>query len=67
MTGESKPVHPSAGEVAEDGVEVVRDERTDERGVVVPGVSSEPSETIDGIRATRRAKNNNSGGGEGRP
>jgi hypothetical protein len=39
-----RPVHPSAGEVAEDGVEVVRDAGTDAMGVVVPGVSSEPSE-----------------------
>ena len=39
-----RPVHPSAGEVAEDGIEVVRDAGTEPIGVVVPGVSSEPSE-----------------------
>jgi hypothetical protein len=38
MSGESKPVHPSAGEVAEDGVEVVRDAGTDAKRTVVPRV-----------------------------
>jgi hypothetical protein len=31
MSGESKPVHPSAGEVAEDGVQVLRDTGTGAR------------------------------------
>jgi hypothetical protein len=43
MSDESKPVHPSAAEVAEDGVEVVRDVGTDARGIVVPRAFSEPS------------------------
>jgi hypothetical protein len=36
------PVHPSAPEVAEDGIELVRDPGTDARGVVVHGVLREP-------------------------
>ena len=36
------PVHPSAPEVAEDGIELVRDAATDSKGVVVHGVSREP-------------------------
>ncbi len=36
------PVHPSAPEVAEDGIELVRDAATDPNGVVVHGVSREP-------------------------
>ena len=39
---EEPPVHPSAPEIAEDGVEVVRDAGTDARGVVVNGVFREP-------------------------
>jgi hypothetical protein len=41
MSGEP-PVHPSAGEVAEGGVEVVRDAGTDASGVAVHGISREP-------------------------
>jgi hypothetical protein len=37
-----RPVHPSAGEVAEDGVKVERDAATDVRGVVVHVASREP-------------------------
>jgi hypothetical protein len=37
-----RPVHPSAGEVAEDGVKVERDAATDEKGMAVHGVSREP-------------------------
>jgi hypothetical protein len=36
------PVHPSAPEVAEDGLEIVRDAATDPKGVVVHAVSREP-------------------------
>jgi hypothetical protein len=42
---EEPPIHPSAPEVAEDGLEVVRDAGTDARGVVVHGVSGEPIKT----------------------
>lgn len=39
---EERPVHPSAGEVAERGINVVRDAATDPKGVVVHSDSREP-------------------------
>ena len=45
MSEDPKPVHPSAGEVAEDGVDVVRDTGTDARRTVVPRLRREPSKT----------------------
>lgn len=35
MSAEERPVHPSALEAAEDGVETLKDAATDESGVVV--------------------------------
>jgi hypothetical protein len=45
MSEEDPPVHPSAREVAEEGVEVVRDAATDTKGVVVHGGTGEPITT----------------------
>jgi hypothetical protein len=44
---EEVPVHPSAIEVAENGVAVVRDVGTRVEWSAVPGVPSEPSKTED--------------------
>lgn len=54
MSEKERPVHPSAEEVAEDGVRVLRDAATDARGVVVHGTSQKPistSETNDAPKA----------------
>jgi hypothetical protein len=45
MSDESKSVHTSPEEIVGDHVDVAADALTDAIGVVVPGVSSEPSKT----------------------
>ena len=57
MSEENPPVHPSAGEVAEEGVKVVRDAATDAKGVVVHGDTREPVTT--GEKQDKRKREEN--------
>jgi hypothetical protein len=54
---EEPPVHPSAGEVAEEGVRVLRDAATDAKGVVVHSGSQRPVK-IGGKRGERKKERN---------
>ena len=45
MSDDEKPVHTSPEEIVDDHREVAENALTDAIGIVIPGVSSEPSET----------------------